>query len=102
MNINNPPDRLFGTDAAIWLERMGFNGKQVSMAAERIGMSGRNFMRRRDGESDLTLTERLAMAAVRAGLPPWTPEVDSHLEAFSNIRKQIELMIAQKNQGVSE
>jgi hypothetical protein len=94
MDFDNAPDRLFGTDAAIWLERMGFNGKQVSKGAEQIGMSGRNFMRRRDGESDLTYTERLAMAAVRAGLPAWTPETDADLADYARLREIIEEMKA--------
>jgi len=99
MDFDTPPERLFGTDAAIWLERMGFNGKQVSKGAETIGMSGRNFMRRRDGETELTYMERLAMSAVRAGLPPWSPETDADLADYARLREIIEEMKARESGG---
>lgn len=90
MDFDNPPDRLFGSEVAIWLERMGFNGKQVSAAAEKMGLSGRQLMRKRDGEAELSLQDRLAMAALRAGLPPWSPETDQDLADVHALRAAVD------------
>lgn len=71
------------TDFRIWLNRMGFNAKQVAMGAELIGMAGRGTASATAaGKRQLTETERLAMTAARLGLKPWTPEYDDELQVM--------------------
>nr|CAD6606026.1 hypothetical protein RNT25_01767 [arsenite-oxidising bacterium NT-25] len=66
----------------IWVARMGFNQKQVSKAAGEIGIdSATTASQTFTGRRELTLAERLAMSAVRAGLQPWTPDYDDELMA---------------------
>jgi len=96
MDFDNPPDRLFGSEVAIWLDRMGFNGKQVSAAAERMGLSGRQLMRKRDGEAELTLQDRLAMAALRAGIPPWSPETDQTLADLMDLKTAVDKIASRR------
>lgn len=63
-----------------WMERMGFNGKQVSAAGEAIGVKSYNTVKvRLIDKDDLSKTELLAMAALRAGLEPWSEENDADL-----------------------
>lgn len=65
-----------------WLRRMGFNGHQVMTGAARIGINTPRIASAiSTGKRELTLTERLAMSAVRAGLEPWSPEYDGELMA---------------------
>jgi hypothetical protein len=62
------------------MERMGFNGKQVSAAGEAIGVKSYNTVKVRIiDKDDLSKTELLAMAALRAGLEPWSEETDGQL-----------------------
>lgn len=82
-------DAINKNDVALWIERMGFNGKQLSKAGDLLGVSERAWARRRSGELELTLTDRLAMAAVRAGLPPWSPETDKELSDVARLREVI-------------
>ena len=78
--MNDETQMLRRLDFQIWLERMGYNRKQVREAAGRIGMTGATIASQTSsGTRELTVTERLAMAAVRAGLPPWTPETDQEI-----------------------
>ncbi|EBV3599774.1 hypothetical protein BO068_004763 [Escherichia coli] len=75
------------SDIAVWLERMGFNKKQVSVAAEQLGINAKLLTRKRDGVdgAEVTLTDRLAMAALRAGIPAWTPETDAYLAHLNEL-----------------
>lgn len=67
-------------DFQIWVQKMGFNGKQIAEAGRRIGHGHPDTSGKTNrGERELTETERLAMAAVRAGLPAWTPETDQEI-----------------------
>lgn len=78
-------------DFAAWMEKMGYHGKQVSAAGEAIGLDMRGTPGRLyRGERHLTDTERLAMAAVRAGLPAWTPETDQEIADVRALREIIE------------
>lgn len=65
-------------DFRIWMARMGFRGK--GEAGRQIGiMSDPTTSAIVTGKRELTLAERLAMSAVRAGLQPWTPDYDDEL-----------------------
>lgn len=66
---------------ALWLAALGFNKKQVSKAGELIGMTTFASVRRNTGDVEPSTTELLAMAAVRAGLPPWSPKADAEIAA---------------------
>lgn len=65
------------TDFALWMTAMGYSGRQVSQAGERIGLGRASSQQTYRGERALTDVERLAMAAIRAGLTPWTPGTDA-------------------------
>lgn len=86
-------DAQVKTDVALWLDAMGFNGKQVGQAAEQLGISAGHMSRKKTGEKEPTLTERLAMAALRAGLPPWTPETDAEIATIDAISAFIRGML---------
>ena len=78
------------TDFAAWMEKMGYHGKQVSLAGSQIGMSGKTTAQMTyQGTRALSDTERLAMAAVRAGLPAWTPETDQEIADVKSLREII-------------
>lgn len=78
-------------DFQIWMRAMGFHGKQVTEAARMIGVEGsRTATSINTGDRPLTETERLAMAAVRAGLPAWTPENDQEIADMASLRAIIE------------
>lgn len=65
-----------------WATRMGFHNKQVLMAGQKIGIKNTTTASLTyRGKRELTLTERLAMSAVRAGLQPWDPAYDDELIA---------------------
>ena len=62
------------------MDRMGFNGKQVTAAGEAIGVKSYNTVKvRMIDKDDLSKTELLAMAALRAGLQPWSEDTDAEL-----------------------
>lgn len=54
-----------------WLTRMGL---RVAAASEAIGIGKRRADMISAGKDELKRCERLAMAAVAAGIPEWTPE----------------------------
>lgn len=65
-----------------WFKAMGYNERQVMMAAGTIGITGASIASGLStGRRDLTETERLAMSAARIGLKPWSPEYDDELTA---------------------
>ncbi|MAZ85832.1 MAG: hypothetical protein CML31_05415 [Rhizobiales bacterium] len=66
-----------------WMGHMGFHGKQVSEAGRSIGLKPRVTVQVKAGERELTPTERLAMSAVAAGLPEWSPE---NAEDFARVK----------------
>ncbi len=69
-------------DFRIWVARMGFNQREITKAAREVGINNRTTVSETfQGRRELTLSERLAMTAVRAGLKPWTPEYDDELMA---------------------
>lgn len=68
-------DRKPDNDFDKWAKAMGYNGKQLGQAAQSIGYA-RSTATALSGD-DIPEVVRLAMAARRAGLPPWTPGEDS-------------------------
>ncbi|EUB97261.1 hypothetical protein PMI07_000837 [Rhizobium sp. CF080] len=75
-------------DFRVWVARLGFNGRQISQAAELMGITGSNTVSLiSTGKRELTVSERLAMSAVRAGLKPWTPEYDDELRKAGLVRQ---------------
>lgn len=69
-------------DFRLWAARMGFNQRQVTAAAEIIGINNKATASLTfTGKRELSHAERLAMSAVRAGLQPWTPSYDDELQA---------------------
>ena len=73
-----------------WLARMGFNQRQVTMGGNLIGMMGeRSISATSSGDREATMTERLAMSAVAAGLEPWSPEYHKKLETIRGIMDMI-------------
>lgn len=76
-----PPSQV-ANDFREWISRMGFKGAKVSQAAQALGFQSHiTPSALSTGKRELTLTERLAMSAIRAGLQPWTPEYDDVLVA---------------------
>lgn len=67
---------------SLWREAMGFNAKQVTKAGALLGIPTAGAVRRNRGETEPDLSERLAMAALRAGLPPWSPKTDAEIASF--------------------
>lgn len=72
-------------DFKAWMKAMGFNAKQVSNAGEAIGMSPSLAGHTSRGLRELTMTERLAMAAYATNISPWTRDNASFLEAINAI-----------------
>lgn len=73
----------------VWVARMGFNQKQVTKAAREIGIDNvTSASQTFTGKRELTLSERLAMSAVRAGLKPWTPDYDDELMAAQSAPRE--------------
>ncbi len=60
-----------------WMTAMGYHGKQVSAAAQAIGIRNPTTASQTyKGDREPTVTELLAMSALRAGLDPWSEESD--------------------------
>lgn len=81
-----PKGTATGTDSlfARWRKALGMNAKQVSAAGALIGLPTPAASRRNRGSIEPDLTEQLAMAAVRAGLPPWSPKADGEIAMVSH------------------
>lgn len=76
----------FISDFRLWVSRMGFNQRQVTVAADLIGIgTSKTASLTYTGRRELTQTERLAMSAVRLGLKPWTPGYDDELQAMAPV-----------------
>lgn len=62
----------------IWMRAMGLNAKQVSTAAEMLGITTVVASHLSRGKRELSRQERLAMAALLAGLKPWDESETYH------------------------
>jgi len=79
------------SDFARWRASLGYNGMQVAKAAELIGVTGSTKLSALNtNKAELSMTERLAMAAVRAGLPAWTPETDEEIADIADLKQILE------------
>lgn len=83
------------TDFKQWMNYLGFNGKEVAKAGAHIGLGDQVAGQRNRGEKDLSLTERLAMAAFAAGIPPWSPETKAEIDAYRRVIKPVREVIAE-------
>lgn len=72
-------------DFRTWMKSEGYNSKQVTQAGETIGMSPSLAGHTSRGLRELTDTERLAMAAVTANLPRWSPDNASYILAHKTL-----------------
>ncbi|QPC87102.1 hypothetical protein GA830_10385 [Mesorhizobium sp. NBSH29] len=84
-----------------WMEKMGFNRKQVSEAGALIGFRKDLASLVSRGARELSETERLALAAVRAGLPAWTPETDAAIADVGAVQRIIERAVARQEPSSS-
>ena len=71
-------------DLDLWSELVEPNDTR-SAACAKMGMSSDTVTRVRNGSRNLTLTERLAMAAIRAGLRPWSPMDDQKVADMATL-----------------
>ncbi len=85
------------TDFEIWMQAMGFNGKQIGEAGARIGLTNTSARMTRSGNRDLKLVERLAMSAIRAGLPPWSPEDDAEVHGVGSLKETLASLQSSKD-----
>lgn len=69
-----------------WMRAMGLNSKQVSTAAEMLGITTVVASHLSRGKRELTQQERLAMAALLAGLKPWD---ESRVEECLGVKAMI-------------
>jgi hypothetical protein len=82
---------MMETDFQVWMRAMGFHGKQIAHAGRLIGHGNADTSQKTNkGDRELTHTERLAMAAVRAGLPAWTPQTDQEIADVGELRNIME------------
>lgn len=86
------------TTFSAFMRAMGLNRKEVSKAGAMLGYSSTAARMRNADDDRLTETDRLAMAAVRAGLPPWSPETDEEILRTRQIRELVD-SAAQKKEG---
>ncbi len=77
------------SDFKKWMDSLGYHGKEVTKAGETIGVGSTASKLRYRDEAPLTFTERLAMAAVAAGLPAWHPSTDQEIAACRQILETV-------------
>lgn len=71
-----------------FVKASGFNLKQIALAAEKLGMKAHTAFHYSRGIREPDEVARLAMSAYRAGLAPWTPEIDAQLDRIARrVRK---------------
>ncbi len=79
----------------LFMEYMGYNQKQVAQAGSDIGLGNRvSASKRKSGELETTMTDRLAMSAVAAGLKPWSPRYHHQLVLMKSISELIDDRVA--------
>lgn len=66
---------------SLWRDAMGFNKKQVSAAGALLGLGTAATIKRSRGLTEPSQMELLAMSALRAGLPPWSPKAEAEIAA---------------------
>ena len=86
-------------DFRSWMKSMGYNAKQVSAAGDLVGMSSSLAGHSSRGIRELTVTERLAMTAATAGLPPWTRDTAVDIEAVRTVYELLKEEVKQASAG---
>lgn len=84
------------SDFKKWMDSLGFNGKEVAKAGAAIGLGDQVSWQRNTGKKELTLTERLAMAAVAAGIPPWSTETRAEIETCRRVIEPVREILAEQ------
>lgn len=85
------------SDFKKWATSLGYNGKEVTKAGESIGIGQTSSRERYRGDKELSLTERLAMSAIAAGLPPWSPSSSEQVETAKRTLEFVnETLLAKK------
>lgn len=72
-------------DFRAWVAHLGYNKRQVTMAADTLGLGEVVASRLNRGERELSRTERLAMTAVAIGLPEWSPQTMAEVDAYRHL-----------------
>lgn len=81
-----------------WMGALGFNGQEKSKAAALIGVTRPNTISEIvSGKRELTETQRLAMAAIRAGLEPWSPENDADAVSLRDLKEMIDRKVEERS-----
>jgi hypothetical protein len=83
------------SDFKKWMDAVGFNGKEVTKAGAAMGIGMTSARERYRSEKEPSLTERLAMAAIAAGLPPWSPETEAEIESCGKAVKLVREVISE-------
>lgn len=81
------------SDFKKWMDSLGFNGKEVTKAGAEIGIGQTSSRERYRGEKELSLTERLAMAAIAAGLPAWSMETKGEIDTCRRVIEPVREVI---------
>lgn len=79
-----------------WMDTLGFNGKEVTKAGSLIGIGQTSSRERYRGEKELSLTERLAMAAIAAGLPAWGSETKAEIDTLRRVIEPVREIVAEQ------
>lgn len=80
----------------MWMRKLNLHSKQVSQAGQMIGLAERTSQSTFRGEREPTSTELLAMAAIRAGLPAWSPETDQEIADVRELKQIIDRAAARR------
>lgn len=98
-DISTVTEEADTNDFRSWMKSMGYNAKQVSAAGDLVGMSSSLAGHSSRGIRDLSLTERLAMAAATVGLHPWTPGAAAEIEAVRTVYDLLKAEVKQASAG---
>ena len=84
------------SDFKKWMDSLGYNGKEVAKAGAAIGLGDQVSWQRNTGKKELSTTERLAMAAVAAGIPPWSIETKGEIETLRRVIEPVREIVAKQ------
>lgn len=84
------------SDFKKWMDAVGFNGKEVTKAGAEIGIGMTSARERYRSEKEPSLTERLAMAAIAAGLPAWSTETKAEIETCRRVIEPVREILAEQ------
>jgi len=84
------------SDFKKWMDSLGFNGKEVTKAGAVIGIGMTSSRERYRDEKELSLTERLAMSAIAAGLPAWSTETKAEVDTLRRVIEPVREILAEQ------